>query len=67
MAEDFFAKYGSRPLCPAEKIDTEAAGEGEAPKRERKAKAAVKKERTKKEDDEALNAKVADKFAKDEE
>ena len=49
----------------AEKIDTEAAGEGEAPKRERKAKAAVKKERTKKEDDEALNANVADKFAKD--
>ena len=47
----------------AEKIDTEAAGEGEAPKRERKAKAAVKKERTKKEDDEALNANVADKFA----
>ena len=51
----------------AEKIDTEAAGEGEAPKRERKANAAVKKERTKKEDDEALNANVADKFAKDEE
>jgi len=51
----------------AEKIDTEAAGEGEAPKRERKAKAAVKKKRTKKEDDEALNANVADKFAKDEE
>ena len=51
----------------AEKIDTEAAGEGEAHKRERKAKAAVKKERTKKEDDEALNANVADKFAKDEE
>ena len=51
----------------AEKIDTEAAGEGEAPKRERKAKAAVKKERTKKEDDEALNTNVADKFAKDEE
>ena len=51
----------------AEKIDTEVAGEGEAPKRERKAKAAVKKERTKKEDDEALNANVADKFAKDEE
>ena len=51
----------------AEKIDTEAAGEGEAPKRERKAKAAVKKERTKKDDDEALNANVADKFAKDEE
>ena len=49
----------------AEKIDTEAAGEGEAPKRERKAKAAVKKERTKKED--ALNANVAGKFAKDEE
>ena len=51
----------------AEKIDTEAAGEGEAPKRERKVKAAVKKERTKKEDDEALNANVADKFAEDEE
>ena len=51
----------------AEKIDTEAAGEVEAPKRERKAKAAVKKERTKKEDDEALNANVADKVAKDEE
>ena len=49
----------------AEKIDTEAAGEGEAAKRERKAKAAVKKERTKKEDEEALNAKVADKYAKD--
>ena len=27
----------------------------------------IKKERTKKEDDEALNANVADKFAKDEE
>ena len=51
----------------AEKIDTEAAGEGEAPKRERKVKATVKKERIKKEDDEALNANVADKFAKDEE
>ena len=50
----------------AEKIDTEAAGEGEAPKRERKVKAAVKKERIKKEDDEALNANVADKFVKDE-
>ena len=51
----------------AEKIDTEAAGEGEAPKRARKVKAAVKKERIKKEDDEALNANVADKFVKDEE
>ena len=49
----------------AEKIDTEAAGEGEGAKRELKAKAAVKKERTKKEDEEALNAKVADKYAKD--
>ena len=49
----------------AEKIDTEAAGEGDGAKRERKAKAAVKKERTKKEDEEALNAKVADKYAKD--
>ncbi|MGM9760388.1 MAG: 30S ribosomal protein S2 [Parabacteroides sp.] len=48
----------------AEKVDTEAAGEGEAPKRERKAKAA---KRTKKEDDDALNANVADKFAKEEE
>ena len=49
----------------AEKIDAEAAEE--APKRERKAKAAVKKERTKNEDDDALNANVAGKFAKDEE
>lgn len=49
----------------AEKIDSETAEE--APKRERKAKAAVKKERTKKEDDDALNANVAGKFAKDEE
>ena len=49
----------------AEKIDAEAAEE--APKIERKAKAAVKKERTKKEDDDALNANVAGKFAKDEE
>lgn len=41
----------------AEKIDTEAAGEGEAaPKRERKAKAGVK--RTRKEDEEALNAHI---------
>ena len=49
----------------AEKQDAEAAGE--AQKKERKAKAPVKKERTKKEDDEALNANVAGKFAKDEE
>ena len=49
----------------AEKVDTEAAGEGEAtPRRERKAKAV---KRNKKEDDEALNANVAGKFAKDEE
>ena len=49
----------------AEKQDAKAAGE--AQKKERKAKAPVKKERTKKEDDEALNANVAGKFAKDEE
>ena len=48
----------------AEKIDAEA---DETPKRERKAKAAVKKERNKKEDDDALNANVAGKFAKEEE
>lgn len=48
----------------AEKIDTEAVGE-DAPKRERRAKATVKKERTKKEDDEALNAQVIDKVAKE--
>ncbi len=48
----------------AEKIDTEAAGEGEAaPKRERKSKAGVK--RTRKEDEEALNARVVGKFVKD--
>lgn len=50
----------------AEKIDTESAEEA-APKRERKPKAAVKKERTKKEDDDALNANIAGKFAKEEE
>ena len=49
----------------AEKQDAEAANE--AQKKERKAKAPVKKERTKKEDDEALNANVAGKSAKDEE
>ncbi|MDO4754931.1 MAG: 30S ribosomal protein S2 [Parabacteroides sp.] len=49
----------------AEKVDTEAAGEGEAaPRRERKAKAV---KRNKKEDDDAMNANVAGKFAKDEE
>ena len=48
----------------AEKVDAEAAGEA-APKKDRKAKAA-KKERTKKEDDEALNANIAGKFAKEE-
>jgi small subunit ribosomal protein S2 len=48
----------------AEKIDTEAAEEA-APKRERKARASVKKERTKKEDDEALNASVISRVAKD--
>ena len=47
----------------AEKIDTEAA-EGEAPKKEKKTRVA-KKERTKKEDDEALNANVAEQFLKD--
>ena len=47
----------------AEKIDTEAA-EGEAPKKEKKTRVA-KKERTKKEDDESLNANVAEKFLKD--
>lgn len=47
----------------AEKIDTEAAGESEAPKRERRAKTGVK--RTKKEDEEALNARVVGKFVKD--
>ena len=49
----------------ADKQDAEAANE--AQKKDRKAKAPVKKERTKKEDDEALNANVAGKFAKDEE
>jgi small subunit ribosomal protein S2 len=48
----------------AEKIDTEASEEA-PPKRERKAKAAVRKERTKKEDEEALNASVIHRVAKD--
>ena len=49
----------------AEKLDAAAAVE--APKRARKATGAVKKARPKKEDDDALNANVAGKFAKDEE
>ncbi|MDR1980832.1 MAG: 30S ribosomal protein S2 [Tannerellaceae bacterium] len=49
----------------AEKIDTTESSEEVAPRRERKAKAAVKKERTKREDEEALNAKVLDRVAKD--
>lgn len=49
----------------AEKVDAEAAGEA-AQRKDRKAKAA-KKERTKKEDDEALNANIAEKYAKEEE
>lgn len=48
-----------------EKIDTEVV-DAPAAKRERKPKT-VKKERTKKEDEEALNAKVAAKFATEEE
>ncbi|MFZ4456265.1 MAG: 30S ribosomal protein S2 [Bacteroidales bacterium] len=48
-----------------EKIDSEVV-DAPAAKRERKPKT-VKKERTKKEDEEALNAKVADKFKSDEE
>jgi small subunit ribosomal protein S2 len=48
----------------AEKIDAEASEEA-APKRERKAKATVKKERNKREDDDALNASVIHKVAKD--
>ena len=47
----------------AEKVDTEASEE--APKRERKTKATVRKERTKKEDSEALNAQVIGKVAKE--
>lgn len=47
-----------------EKVDTESS-ENVPPRRERKAKATVKKERTKKEDDEAMNAAVIDKVAKD--
>ena len=48
----------------AEKVDAEAAGE-DSPRRERRAKATVKKERIKKEEGEALNAQVIDKVAKD--
>jgi small subunit ribosomal protein S2 len=47
----------------AEKTDTDAADES-APRRERKAKATAKKERTKKEDDDAMNAAVIGKVAK---
>jgi small subunit ribosomal protein S2 len=48
----------------AEKIDAESAEEA-APRRERKTRASARKERTKKEEDEALNAAVIDKVAKD--
>jgi small subunit ribosomal protein S2 len=48
----------------AEKIDAEASEEA-APKRERKTKATVKKERNKREDDDALNASVIHKVVKD--
>ncbi len=48
----------------AEKIDTEGAEE-EAPRRERRVKSTVKKERTKREDDEALNANVVGKASRD--
>ncbi|MDR2119022.1 MAG: 30S ribosomal protein S2 [Tannerellaceae bacterium] len=48
----------------AEKIDTEVPEEA-APKRERKVRTSVRKERTKKEDEEALNASVIHKVAKD--
>jgi small subunit ribosomal protein S2 len=47
----------------AEKTDTDTADES-APRRERKAKATAKKERTKKEDEEAMNAAVIGKVAK---
>ncbi|MDR1555816.1 MAG: 30S ribosomal protein S2 [Tannerellaceae bacterium] len=47
----------------AEKTDMEATEEA-APKRERKTRAAIKKERTKKEDEEALNASVIHRVAK---
>jgi len=54
----------------AEKIDSaDNSEEGEvaaaAPKRERRAKTGARKERTKKEDDEALNAQVINKVVKD--
>jgi small subunit ribosomal protein S2 len=51
----------------AEKNDVEAPAEEAAPKRERKAKTAVKKERNKREDDDALNASVIHKVVKDNE
>ena len=52
----------------AEKVDAETAGEGEnAPKRERRAKAAKKDPRAKKEDSDAMNANISAKYAKDEE
>lgn len=51
-----------------EKADSAAAEEqDDAPKRERKAKAGAKKERVAKEDEEAINAAVASKFAKEDE
>ncbi|MCD7976991.1 MAG: 30S ribosomal protein S2 [Tannerellaceae bacterium] len=43
----------------AEKVDSEAAGEGEAPRRERRAKAGVKKDRPVKEEETVVEAPVA--------
>jgi small subunit ribosomal protein S2 len=48
----------------AEKADSETTDEPASPKRERRAKATVRKERTKREDDEAMNAAVIGKVAK---
>lgn len=45
----------------AEKVDTEAAGEGETPKRERRAKAAIKKAPVKKEEDETAGKETVEK------
>ena len=48
----------------ADRIDAETAEEA-TPKRERKTRATIKKERTKKEDEEAINASVIHRVAKD--
>jgi len=56
-----------RKIEKADAAASEAQSDEDSPRRERRAKAGARKERIGKEDEEAINAAVADKFAKEEE